>query len=185
MKKLFHVFLLFLMFFFIKINLFSDDIQIKDNEKDKDGEEYIIVYDVFKHKETASNIYLGIAGLSLGMGAGILANAGNNQFLFGLGVQNIIWGIGEACIYLYDKNWGYKESDDEKARQELISSSTMHLIFDGIAIIVGGLMLGLGDESMKGHGTGILIQGLILTFFDFSNFFIASNPETVSKRGVE
>ena len=185
MKKTLFIFFVYLMIFIMKINLFSDDIKIKNDPKQNESEEYIIVYDVFKHKETASNIYLGIAGLSFGMGAGILANAGNNQFLFGLGVQNIIWGIGEACIYLYDKNWGYKETDEEKARQELISSSATHLIFNGIAVIVGGLMLGLGDESMKGHGTGILIQGLILTFFDFSNFFIASNPETVSKRGEE
>lgn len=185
MKKLLSIFLACLMIFAMGVNIFSKDVKVKANEKDKESEEYIIVYDVFKHKDTASNIYLGIAGLSLGIGAGILANAGNNQFLFGLGVQNIIWGLGEGCVYLYDKNWGYKETDEEKARQEFISNSAIHLIFDGIAMAIGGLMLGLGDESIKGHGTGILIQGLILTFFDFSNFFIANNPETVSKKGVE
>jgi hypothetical protein len=167
----------------MNIYLFAENNDVADNKNDE--ENYIIVYDVFKHKETASNIYLGIAGLSLGMGTGILANAGNNDFLFGLGVQNIIWGIAEGCVYIYDKNWGYKETDEEKARQEIISNSAMHLIFDGIAIAAGGLMLGLGDDMIKGHGTGILIQGLILTIFDFSNFFIANNPETVSARGVE
>lgn len=185
MKKLLYVFMVSLMIFAFCVNLFSDDIEIKKNEKDNANEEHIIVYDVFKHKDTAGNIYLGIAGLSLGVGTGILANAGNNQFLFGLGVQNIIWGLGEGCVYIYDKNWGYKETDEEKARQDLISNSVLHLIFDGVAIVAGSLMLGFGDETIKGLGAGILIQGLILTLFDFSNFFIASNPETVSKRGAE
>ncbi|HPD18578.1 MAG TPA: hypothetical protein PLF61_02820 [Candidatus Goldiibacteriota bacterium] len=179
----------FMFFFFVifvlSVNLFADYVESKEDKDNGDDEEYIIVYDVFKHKETASYIYLGIAGLSLGMGTGILANAGNNQFLFGLAVQNIVWGIGEGCAYLYEKNWAYKEPDEEKARQEFVSSSAFHLIFDGVAIVAGGLMLGFGDESIKGHGTGILIQGLILSLFDFSNFFIAKNPETVNARGVE
>jgi hypothetical protein len=179
----------FMFFFFVifimSVNSFADDAETKEDKDNGDGEEYIVVYDVFKHKETAGYIYLGIAGLSLGMGTGILANAGDNHFLFGLAVQNIVWGIGEGCAYIYEKNWAHKETNEEKARQEFVSSSLYHLIFDGIAIVAGGLMLGLGDESIKGHGTGILIQGLILSIFDFSNFFIANNPETVSARGVE
>ncbi|MCX8092581.1 MAG: hypothetical protein N3E50_00260 [Candidatus Goldbacteria bacterium] len=184
MKLIFRIFLI-LLFCIIIINIYAEEGKKINKENQKEADEYIIVYDVFKHKETASNIYLGIAGLSLGIGTGILANAGNNEFLFGVGVQNIIWGLGEACIYIYDKNWAYKETDEEKARQELITTSTTHLIFDGIAVATGGLMLALGDNAIKGHGTGILIQGLILSIFDFSNLFIASNPETVSSRGVE
>lgn len=185
MKKLLFIFFVCLIIFAMRNNIFSKDVKIKDNKKDKESEEYIIVYDVFKHKDIASNIYLGIAGLSLGIGAGILANSGSNQFLLGLSVQNIIWGLIEGCVYLYDKNWGYKETDEEKARKKFISNSAIHLIFDGITMAIGGLMLGLGNESIKGHGTGIIIQGLILSIFDFSNFFIANNPETVSKKWVE
>jgi hypothetical protein len=181
MKKIISIILANLIIFFTVFDLFADEV----SQSGKESEEYIIVYDVFKHKETASNIYLGIAGLSLGMGAGIIANSGNNQFLFGLGVQNIVWGLAEASVYLYDKNWGYKETDEEKARLDLISYSSQHLIFDIAAMVAGGLMLGFGDDSIRGHGTGILIQGLILCLFDFSNFFIANNPETVSKKGAE
>ncbi len=185
MKTVFRIFYILVLLCLINTYLFSADNAMDNKDNKKENEEYIIVYDVFKHKETASNIYLGIAGLSLGMGSGILANAGNNQFLFGLGVQNIVWGLAEACVYIYDKNWAYKETDEEKARQELISNSTLHLVFDGIAMATGSLMLAFGDEAIKGHGAGILIQGLILAFFDFSNFFIASNPETVSSKGAE
>ncbi|MCX7698434.1 MAG: hypothetical protein N2114_03085, partial [Candidatus Goldbacteria bacterium] len=98
MKLISRIFLL-LLFCIIIINIYAEEEKKINKENQKEADEYIIVYDVFKHKETASNIYLGIAGLSLGIGTGILANAGNNEFLFGVGVQNIIWGLGEACVY--------------------------------------------------------------------------------------
>lgn len=169
------IYIIIILTFFLTATIFP-------NEK---KEEYIIVYDVFKHKETMSHIYLGISGLSLGIGSLLMANSNNNQFLFGLAIQNILWGLCEAGIYIYDKNWGYKETDPEKARQEIITTLSRNLIFDIAAIITGGILLGIGDNFLKGHGTGILIQGMILAIYDFSNFFIASNPETVSTKGID
>ncbi len=148
------------------------------------AEETLIVYDVYKHIDTASNIFLGIGGLSLGIGTGIMANAGNNQLSFGIGVQTLVWGAVETCLFLYDKNFIKQEEDEKKAIQQFKDRSGLHAIFDLAYIVAGGCLALFGDDSIKGHGMGIMIQGGILAAYDGVNFFIASNPEDVKDWGA-
>jgi hypothetical protein len=147
-------------------------------------EETIISYDVYKHMENSSDIFLGIAGLSLGMGAGLIANAGNNPTTLGIGVENLTWGLVEACFFLYDRNFVDKISDEKKAREEYVKMSGWHAIFDLGYIAAGGCIALFGDKYLKGHGLGIVVQGMMLSVYDGINFFIASNPEDVKDWGA-
>lgn len=143
-----------------------------------------IVYDVYKHMDNSSHIFLGIAGLSLGMGAGLIANAGNNTTTMGIGIENVTWGAVEAALFLYDTNFVEKISDEKKAREAYVKMSELHAIYDLGYIVAGGCIALFGDNSLKGHGLGIMMQGAILSIYDGVNFFIASNPQDVKAWGA-
>ena len=142
-------------------------------------EETFVVYDVYKHMQNSSDIFLGISGLSLGMGMGLIANAGDNKTTMGIGVENLAWGAVEGGLYLYDRNFVDKSSDEKIAREIYVRTSGLHALFDIGYIVAGGCIALFGDRDLKGHGLGIIMQGTMLTIYDGINFFIASNPQDV------
>jgi len=141
-----------------------------------------IVYDVHKHIDNSDNILLALGGLSIGAGAGILANS--NPLTVGIGIQSILWGMGETAFGVYKKNWAVSESDDEKARTLLVEAAGKHILIDLAFVAAGSLMLILGDEALKGHGAGIMIHGTALAILNTVNFVIASNPGEVRGWGA-
>jgi hypothetical protein len=146
--------------------------------------ESVLVYDVYKHMETASDVFLGIGGLSIGVGVGIIANSDGNSTSMGIGVENLCWGLVETGLNLYERNFVQKESDETKAREGFASMSGWHVAFDLAAMVAGGVMAVTGDKTLSGHGMGIMIQGGILAIFDSVNFFIAGNPEDIRDWGA-
>jgi hypothetical protein len=147
-------------------------------------EKTIIVYDVYKHMENSNNIFLGIGGLSIGMGVAIASTAHNNATALGMGIQSVIWGGAETGLYLLDKNFGQKELNAEKARLKYAEMSGWHSVID-LAVIAGGCCLTVfGNNDIKGYGIGMMIQGAMLATYDGINFFIASNPKDVKDWGA-
>jgi hypothetical protein len=147
-------------------------------------EKTIIVYDVYKHMETSSHIFLGIGGLSLGVGAALAASANGNQIVLGAGLQSVFWGAAETGLYLFDKNYGEKELNEKKATEKFAEMSKWHAIFDLAIMTAGGCLAIFGNDSMKGHGIGIMMQGAMLATYDGINFFIASNPKDIKDWGA-
>jgi hypothetical protein len=144
----------------------------------------ILVYDVYKHMETSSHVFLGIGGLSLGIGIATAATAGSNQIALGTGLQMGIWGAAETALYLLDKNFSVKEKDPETARIKFAEASGWHAILDLAFMVGGGCMAIFGNDTIKGHGMGIMIQGAMLAAYDGINFFVASNPQDVKDWGA-
>ena len=150
----------------------------------KPAQETRIVYDVYKHMNNSNDIFLGIGGLSLGVGAGVLANAGNNHSMQGMGLENVIWGLAEGGFYIFNKNFGTREEDEKKAREQFVSQSGWHAVMDLGLILTGGCLAVFGNDYIKGHGMGIMIEAAMLVVLDGANFFIASNPQDVKDWGA-
>lgn len=147
-------------------------------------EKTIIVYDVYRHMETSSNVFLGIGGLSIGMGIILLTNSNGDAIVFGSGFQSVLWGAAETGLYLLDKNFGEKVKDPNTAREKYAEMCGWNAVFDLALIVGGGCMAILGNNSIKGHGIGIMMQGAMLATFNSINFFIASNPDDIKDWGA-
>ncbi len=145
------------------------------------NEREYIVYDVYKHMETANNIYLGLGAVSLGAGIGMASTAGDNRLVTWAGLQNIFWGLAETGFAVYDKNWAERERDPATARQKFHDISGRNLVLDLVYITGGALLLGFGNEEIKGNGLGIMMQGAMLALFDAANFAITAGPENVNE----
>jgi len=148
------------------------------------AEKTIIYYDVYKHIENSSHVFLGIGGLSLGIGTSMAAVAGGNALTLGAGLQTGIWGAAQTALYLWDRNFGEREKDPEKARQKYADMSGLHAMIHLAVMAAGGGLAIFGNETIKGHGIGIMIQGAMLAAYNSVNFFIASNPGDVKDWGA-
>ncbi len=179
----------FLKFFFILI-IFSgliyaqdkavNDIQKSDSESShtvKITIENKTVYDISAHADFAGNILL-FWGL-ISTGTGILLINNNDELLKSLGIQNAIWGVAETGAAMWAKGLieGKKESgyDEQKEMQRFQDFLGLKFFFDLGFIGLGSAMYILGNEQIKGHGAGILIQGFSLAIFDGVNFIVSKN----------
>lgn len=120
---------------------------------------------------SALSVLSGIAAMLLG-GTYIL----NLPFLRGFGIQAIGWGLIDALIaqggqWLANRRRGERseaENDEREARKlrRLLLVNTALDVF----YVSGGLILaftwGARDPNWRGHGWGIVAQGLFLFFFD-------------------
>lgn len=147
-------------------------------------EKTIIVYDVYKHMENSSAIFLGIGGISFAIGAAMSTVAHENAIMLGAGISSVAWGAAETGIYLLNRNFGQKELDPEKARAQYADMSGLHAIIDLAVMAGGGCMAIFGNDFVKGVGMSMLIEGAMLAAYDGINFFIASNPQDVKDWGA-
>jgi hypothetical protein len=134
------------------------------------------VYDVYEQEDIASNVLMGWGGISLVTGAVMLLDG--NEFSRGLGFQNIIWGAGETGFGFWEKNTvnARKSALDEfKEKSNLQSMLITKTWIDVGLMAVGAAMLSFGNESVRGHGSGLLIQGFFLFSFDGINYIMSRN----------
>jgi hypothetical protein len=147
-------------------------------------EKTVIVYDVYKHMETSNNVFLGISGLSIAMGVGLATTAHKNTIQLGSGIGSVIWGGAETGLYLFNKNFGVKEPDPEKARRNFAEMSGWHSVIDLAIMVGGGCLTMFGNDSIKGYGIAAMVEGAMLATYDGINFFIANNPKDVKNWGA-
>lgn len=135
------------------------------------------VYDVIGHIDLASNILLSWGALSTG--TGILLMTSSDNLLKSLGMQNTIWGAAEIGAAMWVKGLieGKKESgfDEQKEKQRFQDFLGLKFFIDLGMVGVGSAMYIMGNEQIKGHGAGILIQGFSLALFDGINYLISKN----------
>jgi hypothetical protein len=134
------------------------------------------VYDVYEQEDIASNVLIGWGGISFVSGAVMLLDG--NEFSRGLGIQNVIWGAGEAGFGLWEKNTvNTRKStlDEFKEKTNLQSMLITKTWIDVGLMAVGAAMLTFGNESVRGHGSGLLVQGFFLFSFDGINYIMSRN----------
>jgi len=140
------------------------------------SQETITVYDVYSHEDLAANVLLGWGGVSFVSG-GIMAFTGDN-FSRGMGIQNMLWGATDAGIALWIKNTEQERKglrgreEEEKWFRDLLA---LNFFIDFAYIAVGTGMLAWGNDDIKGHGAGIITQGLFLLTFDGVNWVLSNN----------
>lgn len=138
-------------------------------------------YDVLGHEDLAMNILAGWGISSVATGSVLFFN--NSEFLKAMGIQNMLFGIINCGISLWQKNLINEKINngfDEKTEAENFQNLLKFAFFiDLITIGIGTGMYLYGNEQIKGHGAGIFIQGFFLMAFDGVNFLISKN---LSKR---
>lgn len=104
---------------------------------------------------------------------------GNERMTKSLGIQNTIWGAAEIGAAMWVKGLieGKKESefDKEKFKQKFQEILGFKFFIDLGIIGIGSAMYMLGNDEIKGHGAGIIIQGFSLSVFDGINFLVSKN----------
>ena len=181
--KMFLALLLLLTILVLPVLAAEEETKGDGAEQGEEEAETEIVYDVFIHKETAGNVYMAIGGVSIATGIGIVVNG--NTLSRGIGYQNIIWGIVETGFSLYNKNWAEREVDEETAKKKLEKESQEHLWIDLALVAIGSAFTIFGNEDIRGHGFGMMIQGTILALYDTVNLVIVRNPERVKDWKVD
>lgn len=113
------------------------------------------------------------------MVAGVLLSRRDDKFWRGVGTQFVGWGLIDAMIALFGR-WQSRrrqaQLDDPLApahtQTERRNLSRMLWINAGLDVlyVLGGRELTRrpddGDRSWRGHGWGIIVQGVFLFFFD-------------------
>lgn len=146
------------------------------------GERTIIVYDPIRHTETASNIFMAWAGLSLG--SGILTVYSQDQLGRGIGLGNIIYGVVGTALAIVNINWGEKITDPEKARLKMVDDSGWRA-WSGLGHMTAGALLAIfGDSQMKGIGASMALQGSFISIFNTLNYSIANDPKNIRDWGA-
>ena len=144
----------------------------------EEQQEEIIYYDVFAHQEEASNVLLGWGGGSVIAGAVMLGS--DNSFTRSMGIQNIAWGGIDAALALWLKSVLSERrlnNDPEEGRKWFRDIMAFNFFLD-IAYIAAGFVLTLaGEENIKGHGAGIITQGIFLMAFDGINYIVGAELE--------
>ncbi len=180
MKKLFKFIIIFII---LSGFIYADDKEANDTSKSEIKQTVKItienktVYDVLAHTDLASNILLSWGTISTG--TGILLMDSNDRMVKSSGIQNTIWGAAEIGGAMWVKGLieGKRESgfDEEKFKQKFQEISGFKFFIDLGLIGIGSTMYMLGNEEIKGHGAGIIIQGFSLAIFDGINFLVSKN----------
>ena len=189
MKKI----ILLLLFVMSAGFLLADDLVIAQGVTPAAQEKTIIVYDPIKHTETASNIFMTWAGISLG--SGIIAASNSEPIAKGIGTGNIVYGAVETALAIINLNWGEKITDPEKARLKMIEDSGWHA-WSGLGHLVSGMLFIVLGNTMnmngalvdfKGVGVSLALQGAFISMTNTMNYSIAKDPKNIRdwNAGVE
>lgn len=107
-------------------------------------------------------------------GAGLIV--WGSPFWRGFGIQAVAWGLIDAAIALFGRRRMSRrratlDSPEQRARESFKLWRLLWLNTGlDVLYIVGGLLLaltfGANDSAARGHGWGIVAQGIFLFFFD-------------------
>jgi hypothetical protein len=172
MKKM----ILILIFIMTAGLLIADDLVIVEGNTATAKSKTIIVYDPIKHTQTASNIFMTWAGLSLG--SGIIASTSKDPVGSGIGVANLIYGAVETTLAIININWTEKTYDQEKARTVMIEDSGWRA-WTGVGHFVTGVNVGGKDIDLRGIGIAMALQGSFISVTNFMNYSIAKDPVNI------
>ncbi|HRW47356.1 MAG TPA: hypothetical protein P5333_07540 [Caldilinea sp.] len=138
-----------------------------------------------KFQRTVSNRLLLWSVLSIAAGA--LLQATRSPFWRAFGQQAIGWGAIDAALALFGRRGlarkvqrGYAPAEAATDLRNLRRLLWFNAGLD-VLYVAGGLALfRRADETQRGHGAGIVLQGLFLFKFDAIHAFLA---ERVQKTG--
>jgi len=130
-------------------------------------------FDAAEYKDASMNCLIAWSCGSLAAGAAALTYG--NQFYRSLGIQCLAWGAIDLGIAVYAREekeiFGLKLD----TKQGLYDLFFINFLID-IAYMAAGAGLWIwGNEELKGHGAGILLQGGFLFAFDGINALILSS----------
>jgi len=185
---------LLLIFVLLAGMILADDIAIAGGNTVTAKAKTIIVYDPIRHTETASNVFMCWAGLSLASGAVIAIsnnnwsgrspvgqpNAESNGFARGIGIGNFIYGAVETALVVININYVDKITDPEKARLKMIDDCGWHA-WSGVGHLVVGTALALLGKShdLQGIGVAMALQGSFIAISNTMNYAIAKDPVNI------
>ena len=132
---------------------------------------------IFRFEKNSMTVLLSWGAASAAAGVAMLRSG--SAFVRGVGVQSIAWGIIDAGLALGLKAWAAdKEKKGTGAEQEALRMANIFLInffLDILYLLAGILMIIMGSQTIKGHGAGIVLQGLFLFAFDGINYLMVTN----------
>jgi hypothetical protein len=108
--------------------------------------------------------------------AGVLLQFSRKPFWIGVGQQAIGWGVIDALIALIAGRATSKPFSSQTLRRVLLFNAALDVLY-----MLGGFIFartkGATDEKLRGHGWGIVLQGLFLFKFDLIHALLAPTHE--------
>ena len=134
-------------------------------------------------QRTISNRLLAWSVLSIAGGA--LLQLARSPFWRAFGQQAIGWGAIDAALALFGRRGlekkvqrGYPPVEAAKDLHNLRRVLWFNAGLDVLYMLGGLVLLRRDDETQRGHGAGILVQGLFLFKFDLIHALLAKQDES-------
>lgn len=135
-----------------------------------------------KFQRTVSNRLLAWSVLSIA--GGVLLQLARSPFWRAFGQQAIGWGAIDAALALFGRRGlekkvqrGYSPPEAAKDLRNLRRILWFNTGLDVLYMLGGLALLRRDDERQRGHGAGILAQGLFLFKFDLIHALLARQTE--------
>lgn len=136
-----------------------------------------------KFQRTVSNRLLAWSVLSIAGGA--LLQLARSPFWRAFGQQAMGWGAIDAALALFGRRGvekkvqrGYPPAEAAKDLHNLRRILWFNAGLDVLYMLGGLALLRRDDETQRGHGAGILVQGLFLFKFDLIHALLAKQDES-------
>jgi hypothetical protein len=130
-------------------------------------------YSYIDQQTRAMQILASWAVASVATGTALWATGGDD-YTRAVGVQNVAWGAIDGIIAgigyrgvqkerLLDKPATYWQAEEKKMRKIFFINMGLDVLY----VTAGALMVGLGkNDSVRGAGAGVMLQGSFLFTFD-------------------
>ncbi|HHW88105.1 MAG TPA: hypothetical protein GX400_18090 [Chloroflexi bacterium] len=116
----------------------------------------------------------------LSIGGGALLQAARSPFWRAFGQQAIGWGAIDAALAIFGRRGleqkvqrGYPPTEAAKDLRNLRRILWFNAGLDVLYMLGGLALFRRDDETQRGHGAGILVQGLFLFKFDLIHALLA------------
>lgn len=136
-----------------------------------------VARDIWQQQSSISRQLLLWAALNLV--GGLALQGSRDKAMRAAGQQAFGWGLINAAIALIgSRAAAYRQERPDAQSPETLSRETRNLrralginaALDVGYVGVGGWMASSADPARRGHGLGVMIQGLFLFFFDLIHF---------------
>lgn len=124
----------------------------------------------------------------LSIGGGALLQAARSPFWRAFGQQAIGWGAIDAALAIFGRRGleqkvqrGYPPAEAAKDLRNLRRILWFNAGLDVLYMLGGLALFRRDDEAQRGHGAGIMFQGLFLFKFDLIHALLAGHTD----KGVE
>ncbi len=129
-------------------------------------------FDAESYKEGSMNVLIGWSCASLAAGAAMMTYG--STFYRAVGIQCLAWGAIDLGIAVFAKEEKQMLGLDLGTKKGLYDLFFINFLIDIAYMAAGTGLLIWGNEGLKGHGAGILLQGGFLFAFDGINALLLS-----------